>query len=73
MLNEIPWTFKTWIANFKNVDLPIGDLADDISRDPAFPDSEDYSVLRSYIVRKQQHPAVLETFETVWKFYQASK
>jgi uncharacterized protein YozE (UPF0346 family) len=70
---EIPWTFKTWIANFKDVDLPIGDLAVDILRDPSFPDSEDYSVLRSHIMSKQRDRVVMETFETVWNFYQASR
>lgn len=33
MAEQIPWTFKTWIIRFKGVDLPIGDLADDIAKD----------------------------------------
>ncbi|WHX50523.1 YozE family protein [Paenibacillus woosongensis] len=69
----IPWTFKNWIANFNGVDLPIGDLAQDISRDPNFPDSEDREELRSYLSSKAKHHAVIETFETVWDFYQASR
>lgn len=34
-------TFKSWIAEFKGVDLPIGDYANDIARDKNFPDTED--------------------------------
>lgn len=70
-VTEIPWTFKTWIANFKDVDLPIGDLAVDVLKDLDFPSSEDYSVLHAYIESKQRDKVVAEIFKIVWNFYQA--
>ncbi|BFH59416.1 YozE family protein [Paenibacillus azoreducens] len=69
----IPWTFKTWIKNFKGVDLPIGDLAEDISKDTFFPDGDDFSDIHAYICERANDPAVIETFVLVWNFYQASK
>lgn len=70
--NEIPWTFKTWIARFKGVDLPIGDLAGDILSDPDFPEEDDFGIIHEYICEKAKHSAIVETFVTVWNFYLAS-
>lgn len=70
---EIPWTFKTWIANFKDVDLPIGDLAQDILKDSDFPEDDHFGTIHEHITSKAKHDAVIETFVTVWNFYQASK
>ena len=70
VVKEIPWTFKTWIANFKGVDLPIGDYAYDIGRDENFPDTEDYQVIEDYLVC---HHADLEMFKAIWEFYQRTK
>lgn len=52
--NEIPWTFKTWISRFKGVDLPIGDLADDITRDSDFPEHDDFGEIHEYINQKSK-------------------
>ncbi|KEF40462.1 hypothetical protein M670_00488 [Schinkia azotoformans MEV2011] len=83
---SIPWTYKTWIANFKGVDLPIGDLAKSIEKDPYFPKVDSFGTLLEHIsdddflaivhehvspkVRKSQ---IIETFCTVWAFYLSSK
>lgn len=64
------WTFKTWLACFKDVDLPIGDLARDIERDAESPDTEDFDRLRYYFSSKGKH--VLDAFIPVWDFYQSS-
>jgi len=73
-VTEIPWTFKTWIANFKNVDLPIGDLADDILRSLDFPEEDDFGEIYEYLsVKAKGRSAILETFALVWAFYQASR
>lgn len=68
----IPWTFKTWIANFKDVDLPIGDLARDILSNPDFPEEDDFGYIHEYLISKNFGSNVIETFSTVWCFYCAS-
>ena len=74
MFNEVPWTFKTWIANFENVDLPIGDLAQDIARVDDFPEDDNFGEILDYIGRKSRWDSVIvETFCTVWNFYLATK
>ncbi|QHT61727.1 hypothetical protein GXP70_18265 [Paenibacillus lycopersici] len=74
MPTPIPWTFKTWIACFKGVDLPIGDLADDILRDSSFPDEDDFGLILEHLSTKSKgNSNVLETFALVWSFYQVSK
>lgn len=72
-INEIPWTFKTWLKNFENVDLPIGDLAKDILSDSNFPQEESYEVIHDYLIRKNADSVILETFLTVWNFYTSSR
>ena len=58
-----PWTFKTWILNFKGVDLPIGDLADDIARDPDFPEEDYFGEILEHISAKSHSNAdIQETF-----------
>lgn len=72
-MHEVPWDFKTWIVNFKDVDLPIGDLARDISSDADFPDSDDYYETLDYIARKSRYDhVVIDTFRVVWDFYKTS-
>lgn len=72
---ESPWAFKKWLANFEQVDLPIGDLAKDVAADKSFPDSDNKDEILSYLQSSSVHAslAALETFETVWDFYQASR
>lgn len=70
---EIPWTFKTWIANFQGVDLPIGDLANDINGDDDFPDDDDFSDIYDHLMVKHCSREALETFVIVWNFYLISK
>lgn len=74
MNREIPWTFKNWIVCFKDVDLPIGDLANDISGDPDFPTEDYFGEILEHIDNKcKGAPDVIETFVLAWSYYQASK
>lgn len=69
----IPWTFKTWISKFEGVDLPIGDLAYDIQRDPDFPEDNDFGIIHEYITYKTSDSGIIETFVTVWNFYLSTR
>ncbi len=73
-MNQIPWNFKTWIANFESVDLPIGDLARDIVKYEDFPEEDYFGELLDYISQKCKcDPLVIETFVLSWGYYLASK
>lgn len=74
MAEQIPWTFKTWIIRFRGVDLPIGDLANDIAKDESFPDEDYFLEIWEHISNKcGQDPDILETFSLAWSYYLASK
>ncbi|WNX84394.1 YozE family protein [Agathobaculum sp. NTUH-O15-33] len=71
---DVPWTFKTWILNFRGVDLPIGDLANDISKDPDFPEEDYFDEILSHVSQKSHNDSdVVETFVLAWSYYLASK
>ncbi len=73
-MNQIPWTFKTWIANFESVDLPIGDLARDVARSEGFPEEDYFGELLDFIgVKCGYNSPVIETFVLAWGYYLASK
>lgn len=69
----IPWTFKTWIENFKSVDLPIGDLARDIFTDEDFPEDDNFSEIYDHLIRKHARGVVIDTFVAAWNYYLISK
>lgn len=74
MSEQIPWTFKTWIDRFKGVDLPIGDLANDIAKDPDFPCEDYFGEIWDHISLKcKSDPDILEAFSLAWSYYLASK
>lgn len=74
MVQTIPWTFKTWITHFKDVDLPIGDLANDIAKDDSFPDEDYFGELWEHISSKCKNDSeIMETFALAWGYYLASK
>ena len=73
MSEEIDWTFKSWIENFKDVDLPIGDLAKDILADDDFPEDDTFYDILEYIARKSHYDhVIIDTFRTAWNFYVAT-
>ena len=68
-----PWTFKRWLAEFRSVDLPIGDLARDASEDPNFPEDDDFCDIVSYVLRKcGSGREVLSVLAEAWSYYLAS-
>jgi uncharacterized protein YozE (UPF0346 family) len=58
-------TFKEWLGYFKEVDLPIGDLARDVYNDDNFPDSNDPDVLHDYLLST----VAIDTFEDAFCYY----
>lgn len=74
LAKDLPWTFKTWILNFKDVDLPIGDIANDVARDPDFPEEDYFGEILDHISKKSHsNPDIQETFVLAWGYYLASK
>lgn len=69
----IPWTFKTWLAKFEGVDLPIGDLARDVAKDSNFPGEDAFEFILEYLTYKRADTRVIETFCIVWNFYLVSR
>ena len=69
----LPWTFKIWLARFRHVDLPIGDLSKELLSRYDFPEDGSYSEMLDYITSKLGHnPNIIEAFETSWNFYLAT-
>lgn len=65
--------FVTWLENFKSVDLPIGDLANDVLSDKEFPKKSDKELILNHLRKKHACYEVIKTFEVVWDFYLKSK
>lgn len=73
MYSENHWIFKSWIVLFKDVDLPIGELAKDISTDSDFPEEDYFGELLDYVSAKYQYDSeTIETFTLAWSYYLAS-
>lgn len=62
-------TFKEWIIKFKDVNLPIGDLAKDINSDKHFPNTKDHDLMIEYLERSNAYHLAIETFERSYRFY----
>ena len=68
--NKNPWTFYKWLANFKDVDLPIGDLAQDILGDSNFPtESNSFQEIYDHLCDIRANSRMMQTFLEVWYFY----
>ena len=65
-------SFKEWIANFKNTDTNLGDLASDILSDKNFPNSSDKNVLLGYLKSKRAHKAAIKTLAAAVDLYHAA-
>ncbi|MBF0709758.1 sterile alpha motif-like domain-containing protein [Gemella sp. GL1.1] len=66
-------TFKNWILEFIDVNLPIGDLAKDVNFDNNFPNTSDKEVISEYLQNQGAFKDALETFEHSWKLYSSSR
>lgn len=64
-------TYKQYILQFKNEDSAIGDLAYDISKDPDFPDSEDYDDIYMYLRRRNACDECLEVAEETFNDFKS--
>ena len=64
--------FKTFIAEFQEVDAPMGDFANDVVRDANFPVTQEYDVIKQYIARQahtHSNEELLHLFQVAWDFY----
>jgi len=65
--------FKEWLMHFKNVNLPIGDLAKEIERDENFPNTSDKEIILEHLESHNAMDGVINTFEYVYAFYKEDK
>lgn len=63
-------TFQNFMARFREVDLPIGDLARDMQDDPNFPESKSAAEIRTHLEQSGACDAALATFDNAFKYYQ---
>lgn len=69
-MKYVKWTFKSWISKFAKVDLPIGDLAADISADSEFPKRDDFGQILDYLQEKSHgNTEIVVAFCEAWNFY----
>lgn len=69
---EVPWSFEKWILNFKDVNLPIGDLARYIIANPKFPSGDYLNDDIDYLKEHKAPSALIPTLCEVWVYYVAS-
>lgn len=61
--------FKKWLKQFIKEESPIGDLARDNEKDPAFPDSYSYKKIRTHLLNQNASDLCMESFEIAWQRY----
>ena len=66
-------TFKEWVIRHKGEESPLGDLADDISRDRNFPEENTKEAIMLHLTSVAVHacPEAVEEFKHAWVSYQA--
>lgn len=64
-------TFKQWILTYNDLEGNgiVGDLANDISRMPNFPDVDDYTKIVDHLNANKACPEALSAFDKCWAFY----
>jgi len=66
--------FKSWLLKFKSVDLAIGDLANDVASDNAFPSNiRSKSDLVDYLDRKHASYQAIDVAKDVYDFFEADQ
>lgn len=65
-------TFKEWLLKFVGVDLPIGDIASDVSLDENFPNVKDYETIFDYLESNPTSDSFMRVFEYSYKMYYES-
>ena len=72
-MENIELSFKDWVLKFIDVDLPIGDLAKDISNDEAFPaKSKNRNQIIEYLESKGASYLVVDVANECLDFYEAT-
>ena len=66
-------TFTTWIMQFRGVDDLLGDLANDIARDPKFPATGNLASYTAYLEQAGARLACLEAFEEAWDCFESRR
>lgn len=72
MITTDSWTFVTWLKNFEEVDLPIGDFAKDICYDENFPGGDYSTEILEYLSNKGIDEDQMLEFLAIWNFYISS-
>lgn len=64
-------TFKKWILTYNDPEGNgiVGDLANDISRMPNFPDIDDYTKIMAHLEANALDHEAISAFEKCWAFY----
>lgn len=62
-------TYKEWLLKFIDVDLPIGDIAKEVSIDSNFPNAKDYESIFSYLEESHTSDSFMRVFEYSYKMY----
>lgn len=66
-------SFYDWLLNFKDINLPIGDLARDVQADTNFPKkSKSKNVIIKYLENNGAIPRVIEVADETFDFYAKS-
>ena len=63
---EKPLPFRSWLMSQKGRDDPIGDLAEDVSRDSCFPAVGNLADYLKYITARASNPAVTRAVLEAW-------
>lgn len=65
--------FSSWLAQFRQVNAAVGDLARDAAADPDWPDGPDeLETYTDHLESAGASRAALETLEEAWSQYRAS-
>ncbi|WP_042472671.1 YozE family protein [Bacillus ndiopicus] len=62
-------TFKEWIIKFVGVNLPIGDIAQEILEDDKFPNTKDYQTIVEYLEQSHTADSYMRVFEYSYKMF----
>ncbi|MGE6379990.1 YozE family protein [Peribacillus muralis] len=67
-------TYKEWLLKFIGVDLPIGDIAVEVSADDNFPNTKDYERIHEYLESNSTSDSFMRVFEYSYKmFYESTQ
>ncbi|EJR72002.1 YozE family protein [Bacillus cereus] len=62
-------TYKEWLLQFKEIDLPIGDMATAIELDAHFPNTNDYESIQEYVKTNPTLHGFIRVFEYSFKMF----